>query len=125
MSEGYSDYFAANILDDPAIGDDFMPSYARSCANSNKFARGFVGEEHDVGTVWAGFLWDLREDPKIGRANTELIVLQSLTYLGPWKTILQGLEALIQADRVTFPGADGQYGIHEAQIQAAFKARQR
>ncbi|MBV9182167.1 MAG: M36 family metallopeptidase [Acidobacteria bacterium] len=125
MSEGYSDYLAATILGNPVIGDDFMPAYARTCANTSKFPSGFVGEEHAVGTVWAGFLWDLRNEPTIGQTGADLIVLQSLTFLGPWKTILQGLEALVQADRALFPGPGGKGGTHEDRIRAAFKARQR
>jgi Fungalysin metallopeptidase (M36)/Fungalysin/Thermolysin Propeptide Motif len=125
MSEGYSDYFAATVLDNPIIGDYFMndPAGFRSCDNSNRFPSGYAGEEHDVGNVWSGFLWDLRKNPRVGISATDGIVLQSLSYLGPWRTILQGLDAVVQADRVLFPEPSGTQGQHEEAIRAAFDAR--
>ncbi len=126
MSEGYSDYFAATVLDNPVMGDYFVkdPAGFRTCANSKKFPAGYAGEEHDVGNVWSGFLWDLRKDSTIGKAVADAITLQSLTYLGPWRTILQGLDAVLQADRTLYPDPAGSgQGQHEQAIQAAFHAR--
>ncbi len=120
MSEGYSDYFAATLLNDPVIGEYFFPANSRTCANPLKFPRGFAGEEHDVGTVWAGLLWDLRNERTIGPNAADSIMLQSLSYLGPWRTIPQGIDALLQADRVLFPDPGVRKGRHEDAIRAAF-----
>ena len=126
MSEGYSDYFSATVLDNPVIGDYFDgdPKGGRRCDNANKFPRGFAGEEHDVGSVWAGFLWDLRNTPTVGKEVTDSIMLESLTYLGPWRTILQGVDALLQADRDLFADANTGTGKHEEAIREAFTRRQ-
>jgi hypothetical protein len=123
MSEGYSDYFAATVLNDPLIGEDFAPSYPRTCANKNKFPRSFAGEEHEIGTVWAGLLWDLRQEPRVGQEVADALMLQSLSYLGPWRTVLQGLDALLQADRVLFPAGNGTDGQHAGAIRDAFSTR--
>jgi Zn-dependent metalloprotease len=123
MSEGFSDYFAATVLNDPVIGDYFAPNDLRTCANQRKFPRSFVGEEHDIGTVWAGLLWDLGQEAGVGQAVADALMLQSLSYLGPWRTIPQGVEALLQADRVLFPADSHTKGRHEEAIQAAFKNR--
>jgi Thermolysin metallopeptidase, catalytic domain len=123
MSEGYSDYFAATVLNDPLIGEDFAPSYPRTCANKNKFPRSFAGEEHEIGTVWAGLLWGLRQEPGVGQEVADALMLLSLSYLGPWRTILQGLDALLQADRVLFPAGNGTDGQHAGAIRDAFNIR--
>ena len=126
MSEGYSDYFAASALDNAVIGDYFMndPAGFRSCENNKRFPAGYAGEEHDVGEVWSGYLWSLRQDPDVGRGVADVLALQSLYFLGPWRTVWQGMEALVLADRKLFPADDmGTAGRHEAQIRAAFAAR--
>lgn len=125
MSEGYSDYFAATFLDNPVIGDYFVnaPQGFRNCANNKRFPRGYAGEEHDVGEIWAGFLWTLRNEPSMGKGIADALVLQSLSYLGPWRTIRQGLEAVLEADRLLFPAGNTR-GRHEDAIRSAFDARQ-
>jgi Thermolysin metallopeptidase, catalytic domain len=122
LSEGFSDYFAATVLNDPVIGDYFFDE-PRTCKNQAKFPGSFAGEEHQMGTIWAGLLWDLRQESKIGRTVADGLALQSLSYLGPWRTITQGLEALLQADRVLFPEDNQNVGKHEDAIQAAFRNR--
>lgn len=122
MSEGYSDYFAATILNNPIVGEYFAPNYLRTCANKTKFPRAFAGEEHAVGTVWAGLLWELRSDSRIGQDAADQIMLQSLSYLGPWRTIPQGIDALVQADRALFANSSGK-GRHEDTIRDTFGSR--
>jgi hypothetical protein len=126
MSEGYSDYFAASMLNNSVIGDYFMndPLGFRNCENNKRFPAGYAGEEHDVGEVWSGFLWSLRQDPDVGRGVADVLALQSLYFLGPWRTMWQGMEAVVLADRRLFPADDiGTIGRHEANIRAAFNAR--
>jgi hypothetical protein len=125
ISEGFSDYFAATMLNHPVIADDFAPQNQRTCANHAKFPPSFAGEEHEIGTIWAAFLWDLRQNPQIGQAEADAIVVQSLTYLGPWRTIIQGVDALLQADRHLFPEGNSKKGKHEDLIRDAFKNRRR
>ena len=77
LSEGFSDYFAASLLDDPRLGpfiaDD--PEGARNAADPGlRFPPGFRGEEHDLGAVWAAVLWGLR-----GRAG-------AATRTGSWSS---------------------------------------
>jgi hypothetical protein len=123
MSEGFSDYFAATVLNDPVFGEYFAQGHSRTCANQMKFPGSFAGDEHEIGTIWAGFLWDLRQEA--GQEVTDAITLQSLSYLGPWRTIRQGVDALLQADRMLFPSADLNTGRHEDLIHATFKNRRR
>lgn len=126
MSEGYSDYFACSMLDNPVMGDYFIGSPAgfRTCDNDLQFPRGFAGEEHDVGQVWAGFLWSLRQHPEVGRSVADALALDSLYFLGPYRSILQGLKAVLAADRRLFPSDAGDSpGRHEGVIRQLFDAR--
>lgn len=124
MSEGYSDYFAASFLDDPIMGDYFMddPAGFRNCNNTLSFQLGYVGVEHAVGEVWAGYLWSLRQHPDVGVGVMDALAIQSLYYLGPWKTILEGVEALVEADQRLFPDGPG-VGRHSAIIRQSFEDR--
>jgi hypothetical protein len=126
MSDGYSDYFAATLLDNPIIGDYFENTAEgfRNCATDKRFPAGFAGEEHAVGEVWAAFLWSLRNDAAVGPGVADALALQSLYFLGPWRTIIQGLEAVLLADRRLFQVDEfGAVGRHEQAIQDAFAAR--
>lgn len=126
MSEGFSDYFACSFLDYPIMGDYFKDDAMglRTCENPQPFPRGYAGEEHTVGEIWASFLWSLRQDPEIGPTIADVRALQSLDFLGPSRTIIQGFHALLQADRRLFPAdASATPGRHEERIQALFTMR--
>lgn len=126
MSEGYSDYFACSFLNNPVMGDYFMNDAAgfRNCENTRRFPSGYAGEEHYVGEVWAGFLWSLRMDSTIGKSIADVLALESLYFLGPWRTIVQGLEAAILADRKVFPAdPSATQGRHENRIRDLFDLR--
>jgi hypothetical protein len=99
LSEGFSDYFAASQLDSPALGpfiaDD--PHGARNASDPGlRFPRGFAGEEHDTGAVWAAVLWDLRG--RVGAATADRLVVESLDFLGPTSTFEEARTALHTVD---------------------------
>ena len=99
LSEGFSDYFAASLLDDPRLGpfiaDD--PEGARNAADpSLRFPPDYRGEEHDLGAVWAAVLWGLRG--RAGRADTDRLVVESLDFLGPASTFEEARTALHTVD---------------------------
>jgi hypothetical protein len=107
------------------MGDYFMNNAAgfRTCENAKRFPAGYAGEEHAVGEVWAGFLWSLRNDHAIGKGVADILALESLYFLGPWRTILQGVEAVVLADRKLFPSNNPGVGRHEGSIRQAFAPR--
>ncbi|MEO6463175.1 MAG: FlgD immunoglobulin-like domain containing protein, partial [Candidatus Eisenbacteria bacterium] len=63
MHEGFSDYFAATVTDQPLVGRGFFGpgTSIRTAANTQRvdFA-GCAGEVHCVGNAISGALWDLR-----------------------------------------------------------------
>jgi len=64
--EGWSDYFAATITDQPLIGRGFYSNnpngYLRTCDNTNRWPEDWSGEPHNDGLIIAGALWHLRQD---------------------------------------------------------------
>ena len=118
LSEGFSDYFAASRLGDPALGpyiaDD--PDGARNASDPGlRFPPGFDGEEHDTGAVWAGVLWGLRG--RAGQADADRLVIESLDFLGPASTFEEARTALHTVDDRLFGGE------HREAIDQEFDAR--
>lgn len=65
MNEGFSDYAAATITDQPLIGRGFTGpgTYLRTCDNDRQWpANECGGEVHCVGEVMAGCLWHMRQN---------------------------------------------------------------
>ena len=62
MHEGFSDYFAATIRNDPVIGRSFRGpgTLLRDIEIDRVFPDDIVGEVHRDGLIIAGALWDLR-----------------------------------------------------------------
>ncbi len=97
LSEGYSDYFANSILDDPRFAVWVAPGAARDASDPTlRFPAGFAGSEHDTGAVWAGVLWGIRS--KAGARDTDRIAFESLFLLSPQSTFEDALNALLSAD---------------------------
>jgi Zn-dependent metalloprotease len=72
--EGWSDYTAATITNQPLIGRGFYGegTYIRSVDNNMRYPEDWTGEPHNDGLIIAGALWDLREalDPRVSYCDT-------------------------------------------------------
>lgn len=125
LSEGYADYAAASLLDDPRFGDYVQdePNGARNCADpALRFPPGYAGdnEPYSSGAAWAAVLWDLRST--VGAEVADAIIFNSLSYLTPNSTFVQAVGALVEADRVLF-GDDTGTGRHAADVRRCFEGR--
>jgi MYXO-CTERM domain-containing protein len=65
--EGFSDYFAAALTNDPGMGDYAGPGVGtigplRSAENTKRCPDDLWGESHQDGEPWLGALWDIRRD---------------------------------------------------------------
>jgi len=123
LSEGYGDYVAASAFDDPRFGDWVAdaPDGARNCADPTlRFPAGWEGEEHQTGSVWAAVLWGIRS--RVGPEVADLLVLESLQFLGPASTFEDGRAALARVDAALFPSPAGP-GRHAQVIDEEFAAR--
>jgi hypothetical protein len=76
MHEGWSDYTAATITNQPLIGRGFYSNdpngYLRSVRNHMYYPDSIQNEPHNDGLIVAGALWDLREtlSPRIGLCDS-------------------------------------------------------
>jgi Zn-dependent metalloprotease len=123
LSEGYSDYFAATILDDPVLGDYLLERKegARDASKPGlRFAPDFTGKEHANGEVWSSVLWEIRE--KAGSEVADVVASESLYFLSSASTFREAETGLLAADQRLFPSRTGE-GRHAGVIRAAFAAR--
>ena len=118
MNEGYSDYFACNLIDDPHIGVWVMHKlnrpWMRNCENTAHFPEDIHHEVHADSSIWSGACWDIRK--ALGADKAGLIVHKSRYYLGDSPDFVKGLEGCIAADK------DLNAGANEATIRAAFQS---
>lgn len=84
LHEGYSDYFAASLTNDPNLGEYLVPApekagILRNCDNNLRYPDAPT-EPHDRGRVWAGACWDLRKD--LGQEVADFLIFGSILVLG-------------------------------------------
>ncbi|MAE70146.1 MAG: hypothetical protein CME06_06715 [Gemmatimonadetes bacterium] len=63
MHEGFSDYWACTVNDDPQVGEGMMLNgdpYLRTIENDKVYPDDLVGEGHIDGEIIAGAMWDTR-----------------------------------------------------------------
>ncbi len=72
MAEGFSDYFAATIADEPRIGIGFSGpgTILRRIDVDRAYPQDWIGESHHDGLIIASTLWDLREALGASRADS-------------------------------------------------------
>lgn len=121
MSEGWSDWFAASILDDPVFGEYMVKDSATGirghALDANPLTYGDIGwkgyvECHADGEIWSATLWDLRaalierhgKEPGVRRA--EQIVVDAMKLSPAEPTMLDMRDYIILADRAGYDGED-------------------
>jgi hypothetical protein len=124
IGEGYSDYFACSMLDDPRFGD-YVTGKAdghRSCAKPELILSATDGvDRYGVGEVLANALWDFRE--AVGPTIADLVVAESLYFAQTVATVQEALAALQAAEASLFPSSSPGRGRHAEQLETAFTAR--
>ena len=84
LHEGYSDYFACSLTDDPDLGEYVIPAperagVIRNCDNNLRYPDAPI-EPHARGRVWAGACWDLRKE--IGQEVADFLIFGSILIFG-------------------------------------------
>lgn len=102
LHEGIADYFAFAISDDPYLGESVLPNsaYLRTATTVDKDKYDLLPastKTHVKGSYWSSFLWLLREN--LGSEYTDLLVYESLPYLGADGTIKDAFLGILSADR--------------------------
>lgn len=119
LNEGYADYCQGSMLDDPRLGDWVAPEEARDCSRDGiRFPVDIEGAGvYDIGSAWAATLWRLRT--KLGDEVTDLLALDSISYVDQKSSVNAGLMALLASDRKLFPETAG-VGRHETEINEVY-----
>ncbi|HNY12115.1 MAG TPA: M36 family metallopeptidase [Candidatus Wallbacteria bacterium] len=121
MNEGFSDYFACTVTDDPEVGEWAMAKlnrpYIRTLVNKTHYPEDIQNEVHADSNIYGGALWDLRKE--LGQSTSDKLIHFSRNYLKGKSNpkFTDGINALISADKEYFRG------INASKIKAVFEAR--
>jgi thermolysin len=106
LHEGYADYFACSITNDPQIGEYVVGQSGRPNLRNlrhEKTYEEFTGfDVHSDGEIWGIACWKIRE--ALGSRVADLLIYESLGFLAPQPTFLDASEGIIQADISLFSG---------------------
>ena len=115
LNEGWSDYWAATINGDGAIGEYVanssiglrrakyaIPADPRHDSYRDLGNEGF--EPHNDGEIWAATLWDLRA--QLGATTTNRLVFRGLRFTPTRPSFLAARDGILQADQNLNGGAN-------------------
>ncbi len=94
MNEGWADYFAATITNDPVMGENIFPTPIRNLENNLRYPNDYNPEPHAASTVFSPALWEIRQT--IGAEAADALVLNAMK-LNPM-TFSEFVEAMIIVD---------------------------
>jgi Zn-dependent metalloprotease len=102
LHEGYSDYFAASLSDDPKVGEYVNPEEGpqgiiRTCHNSKEYPGNAGDSVHELGKIWSGGCWDLRV--ALGQPVADYLIFGSIVHLPPLPTFKTAKDTLMRVDR--------------------------
>jgi Zn-dependent metalloprotease len=109
LEEGYADYFAGTMNNDPEIGEYAAgsPAGLRSLANSHRYPEDVnypltgAPEAHWTGMIWGGTCWDVRA--ALGPAVADALVFRSLYYQPDHRAdFATAARALLEADHALY-----------------------
>lgn len=121
MHEGYADYFACSISEDPEIGEWALQPIGKPNMRDLRSGRKYPQdlhpqrEPHSDGEIWAASCWDLRA--KLGATKADFLVHKSRFYISGNATFKSAYEGILAADKDFFGSAN------QADIKAVFDAR--
>lgn len=106
LHEGYADYFACSITNDPQIGEFIVGDTGRPNLRNlrnEKTYRDFTGfDVHIDGEIWGITCWKIRE--ALGSRAANRLLYESLWFLPTNATFADAYEGIAQADTHLFGG---------------------
>jgi len=106
MDEGMADFFACLLTDDPELGEWTVQKlgwpYLRNLEEKLHYPEDIHGEVHADGKIWGCLLWDLKL--ALGTDVAAALVHKSRYYLSYRAKFVNGLKALLEADKRLFGG---------------------
>jgi len=120
LHEGYADYFACSITNDPQIGEYFVQKvgepYLRNLRSQKTYQQFSGVNVHTDGEIWGVTCWKLHE--ALGIRIADMLLYESLWFLPSNATFVDAYEGLMQADTHIFNGE------HGAEIETIFTEQQ-
>lgn len=106
LHEGYADYFACSLTNDPKIGEFVVgqlgQEYLRDLRNQKTYEDYTGTDVHADGAIWGSTCWRIQDG--LGRRVADLLIYESLWYLPQNATFLDASDAILQADTALFSG---------------------
>lgn len=106
LHEGYADYFACSITNDPQIGEFVVERIGDPNLRNlrtQKTYEDFTGSNvHNDGEIWGVTCWKIRE--ALGSRVADRLIYEGLWFLPPNATFLDAYEGIVQADTNLFGG---------------------
>jgi len=119
MDEGFADYFACTINDDPIQGESVGVN--RNLDNNLRFPEDTTGEGHHDGQIMSGACWDMRES--LSDTMADVLIFKALWWEPQADNFNDfGGNVLLADDDRYGDGDMGNGTPHEGQINAAFEA---
>ena len=104
LHEGYADYFACSLTDDPEIGEFVVQPMGEAALRDLRIQRTYdTLSETDVhidGEIWGATCWKIRE--VLGKSVADLLIYEGLWYLPSNATFVDAAEGILQADTNLF-----------------------
>jgi len=104
LHEGYADYFACSISNDPQIGEFVVEQIGDPNLRnlrSQKTYDNFTGSSlHTDGEIWGITCWKIRE--ALGSRVADRLIYEGLWFLPPSATFIDAYEGIVQADTDLF-----------------------
>ena len=105
MHEGFSDYWAAALTEDPKIGNgDFWigHSYVRNLENTSKYPDNYGDDPYANSLILSGAMWDVRKElKKTGKEKAADTLFHFARYAGT-TAFTDYLQAVIEQDKVRY-----------------------
>jgi len=110
MNEGFADYFACTINDNPCLSEGFLGmDCLRNCDNTDKYPEDYDPEPHSGAQIFSGSMWDTRE--ALGAELADSLVIMAMK-LQP-TSFSQFLDDMLLADENNGDLSDGTPHINE------------
>jgi Zn-dependent metalloprotease len=105
MNEGWSDYFACSLTDDPKIGEWAMAKmnrpWMRNLAEFKKYPDDIQGEVHADGKIWGSICWSIRT--ALGAEIADRIIHKGRYYVTNYNAkFVEGMDGILEADEALY-----------------------
>lgn len=107
MNEGWSDYFACSLTNDPKIGEWAMAKmnrpWMRNLAEFKKYPDDIQGEVHADGKIWGSICWSIRT--ALGKTIADKIIHKGRYYVSNYNAkFVEGMDGILEADEALYNG---------------------